>query len=356
MVRVAAPLKRLGLVLGVLACVGVAGPAPRAQDSPLVKHRFISIGTGGAKGNYQLLGAETCRVIEARSMRDYASNGRFPIRCFAPSTSGSIFNLRKVRVGVLTFALVQSDWPLILDYVAELFPLWRTRTVASVFAAHREPLQLVVRGDSTIQRFSDLVGRRFSLGQRGSGQRGAVELLLSVHGLTHDDFDVETSFTSDEQAQALCAGAIDAYIAVTGVPNASVADAIARCGARLVALDSAQVRKLVEDLPAYDFVVIERGSYEGLTEDIRTYGPTATLVTTARMDDTLVGEVAAAVLENLDALRRVSPAFAELDPLEMTRYEFAAPLHPAARRYYEERGWIEGSRGESAPGSESSKP
>ena len=40
-------------------------------------------------------------------------------------------------------------------------------------------------------------------------------------------------------------------------------------------------------------------------------------------------------------LRGLDPVLVDLDPVAMARDGLAAPLHPAAARYYRERGWID---------------
>lgn len=46
------------------------------------------------------------------------------------------------------------------------------------------------------------------------------------------------------------------------------------------------------------------------------------------------------VFENFDTLTRLHPAFANLDPATMIQDGLSAPLHPGARRYYEEAGLL----------------
>ena len=46
-----------------------------------------------------------------------------------------------------------------------------------------------------------------------------------------------------------------------------------------------------------------------------------------------------AVFTNLDRLRAMHPALAELEPRQMAALGLSAPLHPGAERYYVEQGW-----------------
>jgi len=63
----------------------------------------------------------------------------------------------------------------------------------------------------------------------------------------------------------------------------------------------------------------------------------ATLVTSATVSDDIVYAVTKEVFENLEAFRKVHPAYEGLTRESMLE-GLSAPLHPGAIRYYEEVG------------------
>ena len=87
---------------------------------------------------------------------------------------------------------------------------------------HAEPYQIIAGPDSEIGSWDDLKGKRFNIGNPGSGQRGTTEELIAGHGWSVGDFAVATELTSTEQSSALCDGNIDAFGYTVGVPNAGV--------------------------------------------------------------------------------------------------------------------------------------
>ena len=99
-------------------------------------------------------------------------------------------------------------------------------------------------------------------------------------------------------------------------------------------------RRLVDEAPYYTFVNIPGGTYRSSERDVTTFGPVATLVTRANLDDATVYDVTRAVMERLEHLRAAHPVLQALDPARMTREGLTAPLHPGAERYYRERGWM----------------
>jgi TRAP transporter TAXI family solute receptor len=324
----------LAAVFGLGLAVGV-GPAAGQDDI-----RFISIGTGGPTGVYFVVGNSVCRMVhkEAAEGREGRQNR---LRCSAPSTAGSTYNIGQICEGELDFGVAQSDWQFHAyegDAPDRVTPCPKLR---AVFSVHGEPYQIVAGQDSGIQSWEDLRGKRFNIGNPGSGQRGTTEELMAGHGWTTDDFAVASELTSTEQATALCDGNIDAFGYTVGVPNAGVAVATDGCGAYIVDLGEDPVAKdLVAEHTYYGFSTIPAGTYTTTTEDVTTFGVLATFVTSEDVPEDVVYEVTRAVFENLDDFRSLHPAFSNLDPAEMITNGLSAPLHPGAEKYYKEQGWM----------------
>lgn len=80
--------------------------------------------------------------------------------------------------------------------------------------------------------------------------------------------------------------------------------------------------------------------YKGQDEDINSYGPLATFVTSTDTSDEAVYQVVKAIFENFDRFKKLHPAFAHLQEQDMVTKGNIAPLHEGAIRYYRERGWM----------------
>lgn len=328
------------LSASAVALAGLAIFLLSPLDGGAQERRFIAIGTGGPTGVYFATGNAICRLIHKEAAEGRETGRRHGIRCAAPSTGGSTYNIERIAEGELDFGVVQSDW----QYHAyegdlpEKVPA--VPKLRSVFSIHPEPFHLIVAQNSKINSFKDLKGKRVNIGSPGSGQRGTMERLMEAHGMTVDDFKVATQLTSTEQSNALCDGKIDAYAYIVGVPNAGVAVATDGCEARIVSLDSEVEKQLVAETPYYAFATIPAGTYETTDDDVTTFGALATFVTSKDTDERVVYEVTRAVMENIDEFRRLHPAFASVDPKDMITKGLAAPIHPGAVKYYKERGWM----------------
>ncbi len=301
---------------------------------------FIAIGTGGPTGVYFVVGNSICRMVHKQAAEGRRQGRKHGIRCAAPSTGGSTYNIRNIKQGELDFGVTQSDWQFHAFNGTSKFDGNRFENLRAVFSIHPEPFHILVGRDSGINSWADLRGKRVNVGNPGSGQRGTMEVLMAAHGTTVNDFKVATELTSIEQSKALCDGKIDAYGYTVGVPNAGVSVATDGCGARIINLNSGVERKLVADSPFYAFANIPKGTYKSSVSEVTTFGVMATLVTSADQPDDVVYELVRSVFENLADFKKLHPAFAQLEPGKMIKDGLSAPLHPGAEKYYREKGWM----------------
>ena len=315
----------------------LAGTSPAEAKS---KKTFISIGTGGPTGVYFIVGQSICRLVHKAAAEGRKTGRKHGIRCSAPSTGGSTYNIGQIREGELDFGVAQSDWQFHAYNGSSKFKGKAFKKLRAVISVHPEPYHIIVGKNSGSKSWADLKGKRFNIGNPGSGQRGTTEVLMEKYGTKKSDFKIATELTSTEQSKALCDGKIDAYGYTVGVPNAGVSIATDGCGAKIINLMTSVEKGLVDANPFYAFATIPKGTYKTTDADVTTFGVMATFVTSADVAEKVVYEVVRAVFENLDDFRKLHPAFKNLDPRLMIKNALSAPLHPGAVKYYKEKGWM----------------
>ena len=302
---------------------------------------FISIGTGGPTGVYFVVGNSVCRMVHKEAAEGRKSGRKHGLRCAAPSTGGSNYNIGQIKAGELQFGVAQSDWQYHAYNGSSKWKGNQFKDLRAVFSVHPEPFQLIAGKNSKINSWDDLKGKVVNIGNPGSGQRGTMEVLMKARGMSTSDFKQATELTSSEQVGALCDGKVDAIAYTVGVPNGAIGQAIDGCGANFVNLNSAAEKKLVNDNPFYAFANIPAGSfYKSQKSDAVTFGVMATFVSSSSVKDSVVYEVVRAVFENLDDFKKLHPAFKNLDPKQMIKNGLSAPLHNGAVKYYKEKGWM----------------
>lgn len=327
-------------LIAVVFSAGLLWTGLLSGSAVAAEKTFISIGTGGPTGVYFVVGNSVCRLVHKEAAEGRKAGRKHGIRCAAPSTAGSNYNIGQIGAGELDFGVAQSDWQYHASNGSSKWEGNKQDKLRAVFSVHPEPFHIIVGKDSGINSWDELSGKRVNIGNPGSGQRGTMEVLMAAHGTTVDDFKVATELTSSEQSTALCDGKIDAYGYTVGVPNSGVAVATDGCEARIINLNSSVEKGLVDANPFYAFATIPAGTYSTSSSDVTTFGVKATFVSSTDTPDDVVYEVVRAVFENIEDFRKLHPAFANLSYEQMISDGLSAPLHAGALRYYKEQGWM----------------
>jgi uncharacterized protein len=318
-------MKRTSLA-AALALSALGTPASAQQ-------KFVTIGTGGVTGVYYAAGGAICRLVN----KDRAKHG---IRCSVESTGGSVFNVNTIRAGELDLGFAQSDVQYNAAKGMGTYKDGAYGDLRAVFSVHPEPFTVVARKEANIRTFADFKGKRFNVGNPGSGTRASMEELLAAMGWTMGDFALASELKADEHGPALCDGKIDGFFYGVGHPSANIQDPTTSCGAKLVSITGPAVDKLVAERPYYAKATIAGNLYPNNPNPTVTYGVLATVVTSSKVPADTVYQVVKAVFDNFAEFKNLHPALAFLNPENMVKDGLSAPLHEGAVRYYKEKGWI----------------
>ena len=311
---------------GVIALLPVILPA----WSTSTDLRLISVATGSRAGVYYYTGGAICDLVDDHRWQH-------GLRCVTEKTAGSIANLRALRSGEASFAIVQSDW---LDSAyrgAGIFagsgpdPDLRT-----VFAIYPEPFTVIAAADSGITRFSDLLGKRVNVGPLGSGSRATMRVVMEAMGWEEDAFSHLSELDGAALSRAICDGEVDAAVLIIAHPNLSVEEMITSCDAALVPVEAPGIERLIAEHPYYLAYAIPGGTYPGQPATVPVFALAATLVTRAGTAPSVVYEVVRDVFGSFEDFRARHPAFAEFGVDQMLSEGLTAPLHSGALKFYQE--------------------
>lgn len=315
---------------GIAFAVAAAFAAPDAA----AQQKYVTIGTGGVTGVYYAAGGAICRLVN----KDRAKHG---IRCSVESTGGSVFNINTIKAGELDLGVSQSD----VMYNAvkgtkQFKDAGAFGDLRAVMSLHPEPFTVVARKEANIKAFADFKGKKFNVGNPGSGTRASMEEILAEMKWKLSDFSLASELKADEHGPALCDGKIDGFFYAVGHPSANIQDPTTSCGAKLVPLTGPAVDSLVKQWPYYAKVTVPAGLYPNNPQATDTFGVLATLVSSSKIPADSVYAVVKAVFDNFEEFKKLHPALAHLKPEEMVKNGLSAPLHEGAARYYKEKGWI----------------
>ena len=322
-------MKKLSIIAAALT-LGSAALAPTA----MAQQKFVTIGTGGVTGVYYAAGGAICRLMN----KERAKHG---IRCSVESTAASVYNVNAIKAGELDFGVAQSDVQFnAVKGLAQFKDGGPNTELRAVFSVYPEALTVVARKDAGVTKFEDFKGKRFNIGNPGSGTRDTVTKLMDGLGMKTSDFSLTSELKPDEHGAALCDNKIDGFAFVVGSPAANIQDPTTTCGAKLVPITGPVVDKLVKDYPYFAYATIPGGMYPANPDATKTFGVMASFVSSSKVPDDVVYAMVKAVFDNFDEFKKLHPAFANLDPKDMISSGMSAPLHNGAIKYYKEKGWM----------------
>jgi len=306
-----------------------------AAQSTVFGKTFVTIGTGGVTGVYYPTGGAISRMVNQKA-------DEYGIKATVESTAGSVYNINAVLSGDLEFGVAQSDRQFqAYNGLAEWSKGGPRKDLRAVFSVHPESITLIATTESGVTSVGDLEGKRVNIGNPGSGQLQNSKDVLSAFG-------IDLSAIHAEQVKAVEAPGllqdekIDAFFYTVGHPNGNIKEATSgRIKVRIVPIDGAGIDELLKKYSYYAKALIPSEFYPSAVNegDVNSVGVKATFVASKNLDDKIVYAITKEVFENLEAFKKLHPAYAVLTKENMLQ-GLSAPIHPGALKYYQEAGLV----------------
>jgi len=302
--------------------------------SALAKSKVFKIATGEYMGRYYPTAGAIAEIVNNKQEE-------FGFRCVAKPTSGSVYNINAIMAGDMEFGIVQSDSQYQafngLDEWKDKGPQKDLRTM---FSLYTESVTLLASVDSGIKTIQDLKGKRVYIGEIGSGSRQNAIDALNAAGIDwKTDIKVIKKGKKYDVQSMLMRGELDAFFYTVGHPTTAIK--FATVGAKnTLFIPIVNIEELLSKNPYYVKSIIPVSLYPQIAndEDVKTFGMTATFVTSAKIPDQVVYAITKEVFENLGSLKYSDPTLNMLTKESMVKDGLTAPMHPGALRYYKEAG------------------
>jgi uncharacterized protein len=310
-----------GVTLGLLI-VSVAGVSLFAFElwGRSRTYRLV-LAAGDGTGESYILAKAIESVVEANLSR---------VSIEVMETGGTSDNLKRLDSRQADLVTAQADVPAGKD----------ARTVAVLYS---DSFQVVVQGNSGIQRFSELKGKRIGLAAKG-GQYQSFLQVAEHFGLTEQDF----TFVGEDDPIADVAfqqKQVDAVFRVRAIGNAQIAELIQSHGGRLIPIDQAEAMRVKH--PAFEPTQIPKGAYQGKeptvpATELSTIAVQRLLLAHSRIDADLLRQITQTLNENRRELKGAIPeSVSNASPLvsNIRRPELTGgtgiPIHGGALAYYD---------------------
>lgn len=302
----------------------------RSAQSNRRKLTHLLLGTGSVQGVYFPIGGVICRLVN----RNKASHR---IRCSLESTGGSIYNLRQLREDKFDLVFAQSDWQYHAYNGSSTFEEKGPDTaLRAVFALEADPVALIVKNDSTIASLDDLKNKTVSFGYTRSLQHRIMDDLIEAKDWNKKSFKEIRPMSDTRQLAQVCDGLLDSILLLTSSLEDNLKSLPDDCQLKMLNIEDPAIKKLIQDKPFYRTGIIQKGRYLNSTEDIQSFGLGATFVAHESTSPKAIYNVVKEVVENFRDFTSLHPSLATLKKKELPYAGISIPLHPGAKRYYQE--------------------
>ncbi len=301
---------------------------------PQKSKEFFGIATGGTGGTYYPLGGMLAQIISNQTQ----VNGK-EISATAETGNASVANSKLLQNVEIESAFIQADT---LDNAyrgASQFEDGALTKLRALGSLYPEVVHIVTLKKSDINSFEDLKGKSISSGSPGSGGWTLLGELLRVYNMDREK-DIQEDFSSFSQSVGkLKDGNLMASLIIAGTPTASITELANGHDIKFIPLYGEKINDMLVDNPYFIMFTIAPNTYKGQDTPTETLAVRAIWATHDELDEELAYQVVKTLYENTETLGKVHPKGKEIS-LETALESISIPLHPGARRYFEEKGIV----------------
>ena len=309
-----------------------------ASPSMAAQKEFIAIATGGTAGTYYPLGGALAQAISTK-LKD--------VIVTAQSGNASIANINLIKQHEIETAFVQNNTAYDAYNGVAQFEGNAVKNIRVIASLYPEAVQIVALKSANIKSVADLKGKRVIPGDMGSGTAIDAGNVVSVYGITFEDFGQLDWLSFAGVAQRLKDNQADAGFVTAGLPTAALLELASNTPVSIVPISDDMNEALAKKWPFYAKVIIPGGTYSGMPEDIATTAVMAQWVVDEDVSEELVYKLTRALWESggdkdlsgAEIMAQTHSKGKEIT-LKTALLGVAIPLHSGAEKYYKEKGII----------------
>ena len=312
------------LVLSLLFCVTASA------------EHILRFGTGGTTGTYFPVGTLVAKVINERAS---ASGKDDPLVVIAQRSNGSVANINDLSENLLELGLAQADIVSLAYQEEGQFENKNLKnTLRAVGTLYQESLHLVVSTESEIRSLGDLVGKRVSVDELGSGTQLDTEIVLAASGMPLEEIKL-VYLKSNDSIERMRRGLLDAMFVVAGYPVDGLRQLVEDGIGRIIGLSDELISAITSEHLFLSAHSIPAGTYLN-NEEIETLSVAAQMIVRSDVSTDVVYEITETMWSEsmLNTLSGGHPRGADIRS-DSALQGISIPLHPGALLYYEKHGY-----------------
>lgn len=313
-------LFRLAATAGVIA---IAAGSAQADT-------FVRMVTGPSGGSWYPLGAKIMQVFqdEIDGIATSSTDG------------GGVGNIKAVGGGdaEIGWSYAHTSYN---GYAGQGVFTKKNEDIRHFATLYPAMFQVAVRADSDIQSFDDMKDKNISPGKAQWTGTAFAESILRGYGYDYDTVRSNGGTVHHvdytESVALMKDGHIDVFMAATSMPQASFLELEHSPGIRFIGLPDDKLQEIIDANPGYIPGLMPAGVYESVKEDTKTLGIVTNMVVSASLSDDLVYQMCKVFWENHATFAEVKGIWNSVK-LENALDGVAIPIHPGAKRCYDELG------------------
>lgn len=273
--------------------------------------KVIKIGSGAILKGYYPIGLKICNFITASNSNT---------ECYVVPTKGSVENLRLLREGKIDLALIQSNIAIeAFEGIGHFIEEEPMKDLHQVLTLHDEAFTVIARDDNKIKVFADINGKKISNGAHySSASEITYNLLKQFYSFTKEPIDVELK--DEDYAAELCNGNIDVVMLMVGHPNALVANVAANYDVDFVHIEHDKLDKFVASNKTFHISHLQKEFYPDIAYDQETLAVSAILVSTNKLDTTVLENFMNYFHHNVSKFKQANPVLHNLNNKHFTSH------------------------------------
>jgi uncharacterized protein len=199
--------------------------------------------------------------------------------------------------------------------------------------------QIAARKASKIMTPADLVGKKF-IARRKANQEMEImaNFLFEAYGIDKKKVKIIETVESNESAEALKIGTVDAAILPGGLASSYLLDLFHNADLTLLVIPDDKLDLIIKKLgPAFHKATIPAGTYKGQNQDVKVPAMSSIVACRADLPEETVYKITKAIFTNYADIKAGHSSGADWT-LKNTLKDEPIPFHPGAIKYFKEIG------------------
>ena len=255
------------------------------------------------------------------------------------ASNGSAFNVDSLENGEIDLGLVSGDIAYAAVNGLDEFSENPTEKLRAVAAVYPSLSNWMVLADSGLSYVHELKGLNIGTGLQSSTTELSARIALQSMDINHQNSNFKICGIGSG-ASEVKEGTLDAVHGFAGIPISGLSELADSIPCTVLKYTEQELDSILKENFFYYRDVIPAGTYAGQEEEIETFGIKCLLCVSSSMDEELVYELTSIFYEHSKELGKMHSSLSSMSNEGFMYEDIPITLHPGAKRYYEEKGFL----------------